>query len=645
MTERDFELLDLLCQEIEERGVDIAPTYSDWVTVTYGLATDFGEEGREAFHRICRQYADGYSQEANDKMYTYALAHNRMKVHFGSILLLARRAGVDTEALRGRMSAGRGTEAAAPVGPAAAAAQSAEIYKSTNPPYGPSHAHARGSVRTGTVTGTYAPSDEAGEDALVMGSEPSRPLPTLYDGAYAWPRALAMAVEVTDNPVYRDVLLLGSLTAMGATLDRSATTSYSDRPQYANLQTFVVAPSASGKGILAFVRHIVDPLHTEMRQAYERERATYEREKATWDALGRKRGEVDPPKEPPLKLFFIPGNITGTGMLQLLIDNGGRGFIFEVEADTVSTAIRGDYGQWSDALRKCFENEGVNYFRRTGQEYRECKNTFLSVLLSGTPGQVAPLIPSAENGLFSRQLFYYMPGVKEFISQFDANDRDLARHFRRLGSQFCRWQKLVKASGQYTLKLTDEQQAAFNDRFQELFSRSVRVDDTEMNSSVVRLAINSLRMLLIVALLRATEPTFRYIESAGEAPKRLLYEPTLLEPTGATNQENRTTHVVPSYRLFATDDDLHQVLNMASALFEHALHVLSLLERTTLTRRTISDRDALFADLPATFALADARSLGTERGLNEKRVDRWVYLWRDKGLIQATRERGVFEKC
>ena len=684
MTERDFELLDLLCQEIEERGVDIAPTYSDWVTVTYGLATDFGEEGREAFHRICRQYADGYSQEANDKMYTYALAHNRMKVHFGSILLLARRAGVDTEALRGRLGGGRGAEvrratqaagatgrgaagqsgeqtaapvgpgaagpgepgAAGPVGPAAAAAQSAEIHKSTNPPYGPSHAHARGSGRIGTVTGTYAPAtDEAGEDALVVGSEPSRPLPTLYDGAYAWPRALAMAVEVTDNPVYRDVLLLGSLTAMGATLDRSATTSYSDRPQYANLQTFVVAPSASGKGILAFVRHIVDPLHTEMRQAYERERATYEREKATWDALGRKRGEVDPPKEPPLKLFFIPGNITGTGMLQLLIDNGGRGFIFEVEADTVSTAIRGDYGQWSDALRKCFENEGVNYFRRTGQEYRECKNTFLSVLLSGTPGQVAPLIPSAENGLFSRQLFYYMPGVKEFISQFDANDRDLARHFRRLGSQFCRWQKLVKASGQYTLKLTDEQQAAFNERFQELFSRSVRVDDTEMNSSVVRLAINSLRMLLIVALLRATEPTFRYIESAGEAPKRLLYEPTLLEPTGATNQENRTTHVVPSYRLFATDDDLHQVLNMASALFEHALHVLSLLERTTLTRRTISDRDALFADLPATFALADARSLGAERGLNEKRVDRWVYLWRDKGLIQATRERGVFEKC
>ena len=283
MTERDFELLDLLCQEIEERGVDIAPTYSDWVTVTYGLATDFGEEGREAFHRICRQYADGYSREANDKMYTYALAHNRMKVHFGSILLLARRAGVDTEALRGRLGGGRGTayssatgaagqgaygaagatgpgtagqggtQSAAPVGPEAAVKGGAQAVapgaaapvgpdaadpagptiagqgapspavdpgaKSPNP-RNPDTFSTRARVRQGATavyTGAYGQNGDDPDDVRVAGSEPLAPLPTLYEGAYAWPRPLALALEADGgSTAYRDVLLLGSLTALGA---------------------------------------------------------------------------------------------------------------------------------------------------------------------------------------------------------------------------------------------------------------------------------------------------------------------------------------------------------------------------------------------------------------------------------------------
>ena len=699
MTERDFELLDLLCQEIEERGVDIAPTYSEWVTVTYGLATDFGEEGREAFHRICRQYADGYSQEANDKMYTYALAHNRMKVHFGSILLLARRAGVDTEALRGRMGGGRGTEvrrtagvagatgpgvagqggagAAAPVGPGATEQGAYGVAGATGPgaagqdglgaaaPVGPGAAidagakspnprnpdtfSTRARVRQGVTDvyrGAYGQNGDDPDDVRVAGSEPLAPLPTLYEGSYAWPRPLALALEADGgSTAYRDVLLLGSLTALGASLGRAAATEYSAKMQYANLQTFVVAPPASGKGILSFVRHIVDPIHQEIRRQNEQERRKYEAEKAAWERMGNRRSEVEPPQAPPLRMFFLPGNVTGTGILQLLIDNGGRGFIFEVEADTVSAAIHGDYGQWSDALRKCFENEALSYFRRTGQEYKECDHTFLSVLLSGTPGQVAPLIPSAENGLFSRQVFYYMPGVKEFISQFHSNDRELVSHFKRLGAYYSRYHRLLMASGNYQLKLRGAQQEEFNRVFDELFKRSVRVNDAEMNSSVVRLAINCLRMILIVALLRATEPTFRHIEQSGEAPRKLLFEPTLMEPTGAINQQDRPDgKMMATYQFFVDDDDFHQVLAMARPLFEHALHVLSLLDRTSVSRRTISDRDAFFAALPQAFTMAQAKVLAGERGLTEKRVEHWIYNWRDKGLLQATAVHGGFQK-
>lgn len=41
---------------------------------------------------------------------------------------------------------------------------------------------------------------------------------------------------------------------------------------------------------------------------------------------------------------MISGNNTGTGILQNIMDSEGTGFIFESEADTLSTAIGSEHG-------------------------------------------------------------------------------------------------------------------------------------------------------------------------------------------------------------------------------------------------------------------------------------------------------------
>ena len=83
-------------------------------------------------------------------------------------------------------------------------------------------------------------------------------------------------------------------------------------------------------------------------------------------------------------------------------------------------------------MRKAFDHDGLSYNRRTDREYREVKKSYLAVLLSGTPAQVKPLIPSAENGLFSRQVFYYMPAIHYWQNQFDRNDNNLEEIFLSL---------------------------------------------------------------------------------------------------------------------------------------------------------------------------------------------------------------------
>ena len=42
--------------EIEQRAIDIAPNYKDWVELGFALVDGLGENGREYYHRISRFY-------------------------------------------------------------------------------------------------------------------------------------------------------------------------------------------------------------------------------------------------------------------------------------------------------------------------------------------------------------------------------------------------------------------------------------------------------------------------------------------------------------------------------------------------------------------------------------------------------------
>ena len=50
--------------EIEQRAIDIAPNYKDWVELGFALVDGLGENGREYYHRISRFYP-AYKREKN----------------------------------------------------------------------------------------------------------------------------------------------------------------------------------------------------------------------------------------------------------------------------------------------------------------------------------------------------------------------------------------------------------------------------------------------------------------------------------------------------------------------------------------------------------------------------------------------------
>ncbi len=574
--------LKRLTEAVKQAGADIAPTYFEYIQLAFAIATDCGEAGRMYFHQLC-ELSPKYQRSHADRLFTQVLKENRGNVHLATAFYFASQAGVkvkDFEAPNGAMVHG-----------------AAEPH---------THAHARGTKNT-----------QSSERR--SGSEPTQPLPCFPD--HEWPELICTILSFARTRPQRDALLLGTLTVLGASLERHVCCPYDGRMKSPCMQTFVVAPPASGKGILSLLRLLVLPIHQEMRREYERKLTQYRADKAAYDAMGKERAKMEPPQKPQNRMFLIAGNNSGTGILQNLMDANGTGLIFETEADTLSTALNSDFGHWSDTLRKSFDHDLIAFNRRQDDEYREELKSFLSVLLSGTPAQVKPLIPSAENGLFSRQVFYYMPGIREWQDHFDPEDTDLEPVFTAMGREWKRRLDALKANGIYTLRLSAEQKSQFNQRFAQLFQRAGVANDYEMNSSLARLLINLLRMLSVVAMLRAD-----------------------IRPGADVPADNLKDGIIQQWDVFASDADFKAVLSLSEPLYRHAAHILSFLPETKISRRENADWDSFLDALSEVFTKKQFTSLAEEWDINPNTEESWLKRALKRGVVEHTDERGGYCK-
>ena len=79
----DIESLCRLTEAVEAAGADIAPTYLEYVQLSFAIATDCGEAGREFFYRLCR-VSPKYQREHAERVFSNALHTQRGEVHLGT---------------------------------------------------------------------------------------------------------------------------------------------------------------------------------------------------------------------------------------------------------------------------------------------------------------------------------------------------------------------------------------------------------------------------------------------------------------------------------------------------------------------------------------------------------------------------------
>ena len=470
-------------------------------------------------------------------------------------------------------------------------------------------------------------------EELSTDSDPLQPLPTFPEAD--WPKILMLIMSYATSPTQRDILLLGALTALGATMERYVRCSYSGKYQSPCLQTFFVAPPASGKSGLSLIRLLVEPIHDKIRQQVDEEMKAYRKEKKNYELLGKERVNTEAPQMPPNKMFLISGNNSGTGILQNIMDANGTGLICETEADTIASAISSEYGHWSDTLRKAFDHDRLSYNRRTDQEYREVKRIFLAVLLSGTPAQVRALIPSAENGLFSRFLFMKVDIPAKWHNVFSKAKRTIDEEMEAIGKRVFRiHQHLVASksmkpktgqsySNDILFELTDAQGEQFNKYFESLVEEYKNMLGRDFVASIYRLGLSTFRIAMVLSIARLEE--------------------TLSESPTTSISENATTSII------CRDEDLDNAITIADTLMQHAAKIFATLmpnkeEDGTLGIKLSPKSERLFENLPDKFNRQTVLSIGKKLGIPQRTAEKYVGEYVNKhGLCKRT-GNGEYEK-
>ena len=595
-TAESVETLTIL---IELSGTDITADYGDWCNIGFALAHEFGADGECFFHRISAFYPK-YDQKTAHNQYVSCLRHRvpsgKAPITIATLFHIAKSHGISLPCPPSKgLAAGQGIHSRGSIEgwgeerpPLRGGAQRAgESYNSLS--FG-------GEGRGEEVFSARNPSAESAESA----ENAPEPLPTFSQSIRNdLPSIMQRIIENSVSDVDADILILGSLTVFSACIPK-VYGMYDGREVFANLFLYVTARASAGKGRLSLCRHLATPLHKALRDRYEEMNEKYQAAQAAY-VVNRKNTLETPPKEPPFLTLFVPANSTSTVVYQILAQNDGVGLLFETEGDTLANAFKSDLGNYSDGFRKAFHHEVISYLRKKDHEFVELVKPKFSAVLSGTPKQILNLIPDAENGLFSRFIFYVMPTEIVWHDMFATSDSISADdRFERIGRDFCAsLKKLPNGPIQFTLSRA--QRVQFNDFFSASQSRYAQMFGEEIVASVRRLGLIMFRFAMILTVLRQ-------LEEVPAKRKKSMKE------------------------LVCSDIDYDTALAMIQALLQHSAAVFQTLPRKSDTaaalkgRRQLSDavRQKFLAALPDTFDRPTYLKTAASLNIIERTAERYI---------------------
>jgi hypothetical protein len=311
------------------------------------------------------------------------------------------------------------------------------------------------------------------------------------------PDLLRGACDVLTEQTEKDVFLVGAFAVVSGILP-NVRGFYGGEYTGCNLFAYILGQYGMGKGGLKFAGKLGRAVHAKRRELSAQLQSEYKQK-----CIQAKENKEDEPENPGHKMLFIPANNSKSGIVENLHDNDGAGIIFETEGDSLAEALKTDFGGFSDILRKSFHHEPISFYRRSGREFREIENPRLSVVLTSTYDQYQKLIPTIQNGLFSRFLHYRLSPCHDFKDVFDPQKRGYPEYFEGLGKTFLDIYEVLETFNEPLLfDLRESQKTHFLTVFDTWKKEVGEYVSTDLDGTVNRLGLICFRLAMLLTSLR-----------------------------------------------------------------------------------------------------------------------------------------------
>ena len=278
------------------------------------------------------------------------------------------------------------------------------------------------------------------------------------------PELMQSVLSLANTPAEKDMLLMSALTACSSVLPNLYVRyGVAAKKYYPNLQLFIVGSAACGKGIANLALELVKPIHEKM----------------------------------PL---IIPGDATYPAFYQTLAKQHGRGYIHESEGSVITDIWRTSTANYNTALRKAAEHEAIS--RSRCREASVIENPRLSMVLTGTFSQYRALVPSVENGYFSRLITLIIDEHQAFNSQYVQPSETSDEVIKAAAEQLYRLYDSLVFAHPREFSLTADQKSRLGNHLQTAYPTLIRMLGEDFHSVVLRMAVHIERIAMILSALR-----------------------------------------------------------------------------------------------------------------------------------------------
>ena len=381
------------------------------------------------------------------------------------------------------------------------------------------------------------------------------------------PAMIQPIMSLAQSDAERDMLLMSLLTAAGSCMPNLYFRyGLTGKKYYPNLQCFIVGSAACGKGIANLALELVSKVH-----------------------------EAAP--------LVIAGDSSYPGFYKQLERQNGRGYIHESEGSVITDVWRTSVANYNTALRKAAEHEPITRNRANNNSCIACPQ--LSVLLTGTFSQYKALVPSIENGYFSRLLTLIVNDQQAFSSRYVEPANGSNGVMGTAAQQLFDLCQALYKSRPMEFSLTSEQRARLGQHLETAYPALMQVLGVNFHSVVLRMAVHIERIAMILSALRL--------------------------PSLSSARDIRPANVVCSDSDYATAELIGNklILHMAAAY-----RMIKGAEEVSVPKvQALDQRQMLLSLLPEEFESKTLIAEAASQGIPQSTVMRWCSQWIDHGLL------------